>query len=74
MLFTTEILNALHKRDDRPWPEFGKKQAPITGRQVASLLKPFGITAPKDPLWRGAEHARGYRRQDLEDAFLRYLS
>ena len=74
VLFTTEILNALHKRDDRPWPEFGKKQAPITGRQVASLLKPFGITAPKDPLWRGAEHARGYRHQDLEDAFLRYLS
>jgi hypothetical protein len=73
-LFTHELVAKLVDRDDRPWPEFGKKRAPITSRQVAALLEPFGIKPYKDPLRRGAEHARGYRREDLEDVFARYLS
>ncbi len=72
-MFTHELVAKLVDRDDRPWPEFGKKRAPITGRQVAALLEPFGIKPYKDPLRRGAEHGRGYRREDLEDVFARYL-
>jgi hypothetical protein len=73
VLFTNEILPELHKRDDRPWPEYGKKQLPITSRQVASLLKPFEIPT-NQTVWRGtATSAKGYRREDFEDAFARYL-
>jgi hypothetical protein len=73
VLFTNEILPELHKRDDRPWPEYGKKQLPITSRQVASLLKPFEIPT-NQTVWRGtATSAKGYRREDFEDVFARYL-
>jgi len=71
VLFTSEILSRLHARDDRPWPEW-KAGKPITGRQVAALLRGLGIPT-KNTVRRGAEHAKGYRREDLDDAFARYL-
>jgi hypothetical protein len=73
VLFTTEILEALHERVDRPWCEYGRRHDKITARGVASLLKPLGIKTNQD-LWRGSDHARGYRREDFEDAFARYLT
>jgi hypothetical protein len=72
VLFTKAILAALHKRDDRPWPEYGKAGKPITGRQVATLLKPLDIPTNKT-VRRGADTEKGYRRGWLEDAFSRYL-
>jgi hypothetical protein len=42
VLFTKEILGALAKRDDRPWPKW-KAGKPITNRQLAALLKPLEI-------------------------------
>jgi hypothetical protein len=64
------IVEALGKMDDRPWPEF-KNGRPITARQLASLLKSFGI---KPALRReGQEVTRGYLLADFEDAFSRYL-
>lgn len=39
---TEEIVRSLGQMDDRPWPEF-KNGRPITARQLASMLKPFGI-------------------------------
>jgi Protein of unknown function (DUF3631) len=48
------------------------KGEPITDRQLAKLLKPFGIisTTVHPP---GAPHAKGYCRADFEDAWERYL-
>jgi putative DNA primase/helicase len=67
---TQEILKALHDKEERPWPEWNKGK-PITSRQLASLLKPFGIV-PKE-LWREGKKTRGYERSDFMDAFGRYL-
>ena len=71
-LFTKEILDALHKRDDRLWPEYGRASKPISGRQVADLLKPLGIPTNKT-VRRGADTDKGYRREWFDDAFARYL-
>ena len=57
--------------EDRPWPEW-RNGKPITTRQLAQLLKPFGITPDK---WReGSKIVRGYTLNDCKDAFSRYLA
>ena len=61
---------ALTKREDRPWPEW-KHGQPLTTRQLAKLLAPFGI-GPR-VTWSGSKSARGYQLQDFDDAFARYL-
>jgi hypothetical protein len=71
VLFTGEILAALTSRDDRPWSEW-KSGKPITGRQVAALLKSFGIKTGQT-VRRGADHDKGYRAEWFADAFARYL-
>jgi hypothetical protein len=63
-------LAALTKREDRPWPE-NRGGRPITARQLAALLRPFGV-APKT-VRRGRDTDKGYRATDLADAWLRYL-
>ncbi len=68
---TTDLLNKLHEMEDRPWPEWFKGK-PITARQIAKYLKPFGI-APKK-LRFGYETGRGYELEQFKDAFDRYLS
>jgi putative DNA primase/helicase len=71
VLFTKEILAALAKDENRPWPEW-KNGKPITDRQLAALLKPFEVR-PKS-VRRGAITEKGYRSECFEDAFARYLS
>jgi putative DNA primase/helicase len=70
VLMTAEILAALHRREDRPWPEY-RRGKPITDRQMASLLKPFRVSP--GTVRRGATTGKGYRAADLEDAWARYL-
>jgi putative DNA primase/helicase len=70
VLFTEEIIAELANREDRPWPEW-KGGKPINARQLASLLKPFGISP--NTVRRGEKTAKGYSRQSFEDAFARYL-
>jgi hypothetical protein len=70
VLFTREILTALHKDETRPWPEL-KNGKPITDRQLAALLKDFGLV-PKT-VRRGSETEKGYRLDWFADAFARYL-
>jgi len=65
------IVRVLGQMEERPWPEWRHGQR-ITPRQLAALLKPFGIKPVK---YRdGAETARGYLLEELRDAFTRYLS
>ncbi len=42
-LASTEIVEALVAMEERPWPEWQRGQ-PITKRQLARILKPFGIS------------------------------
>jgi Protein of unknown function (DUF3631) len=69
--FTKEILEFLHSLDDRPWSEYGKDRQPITGPQLAKLLKSLDIPT-KNTVRQGDQVAKGYYRADLEDAFRRY--
>jgi hypothetical protein len=70
VLFTRQILDKLHAMEDRPWPEW-RKEKPITSHQLSALLKPLRVLP--NAVRRGADHGKGYRREDLEDAFTRYL-
>ena len=69
-LGSEEILAQLHRMEERPWPEW-RERTPLSARQLAMLLQPFGINPIK---WKqeGATH-RGYLRDSFVDAFSRYL-
>ena len=69
-LFTHEILYTLQQYENRPWLEW-KNGKPITNRQLAALLKPYGIK-PRT-VRRGAITDKGYKLDWFEDAFARYL-
>jgi len=70
-LSTEEVLKSLAAMDERPWPEW-KRGKPITARQLAKLLKPFGITARNVRF--GDKILKGYELSDCEDAFARYIA
>ena len=52
-----------------PWCEW-RAGKPLTQRQLARLLEPFGIS-PKQ-IWKG-RNLRGYEKGQFSDAFTRYL-
>jgi Protein of unknown function (DUF3631)/RepB DNA-primase from phage plasmid len=68
---TKTFITALCADAERPWSAHFKGE-PITDRQLAKLLRPFGIVSGTvhPP---GAPDAKGYRRADFEDAWARYL-
>ncbi|MGH9353223.1 MAG: DUF3631 domain-containing protein, partial [Terriglobia bacterium] len=68
---SAEICEHLAALEDRPWPEFGRTQKPITPRQLAGRLTPFGIHPSQGR--RGESNWRGYDVSDFADAFTRYL-
>ena len=53
------------------WSEWGRTPKPITKRQVAGLLKPFGIR-PKT-VRDDEKNGKGYAIEDCQDAFFRYI-
>jgi hypothetical protein len=66
-----DLAKALGAMIESPWSEW-KKGKPITQRQIARLLKPFGI----DPvqLWIVGAKTRGYEYDDaFRDACVRYI-
>lgn len=67
---SADVVARLVDMEDRPWPEW-KHGKPITTRQVARLLADYDIK-PR-VLRLGTGTARGYQRDQFEDAFSRYL-
>ena len=65
---TQAILDQLHALDESPWGEWYGH--PLTARELAKLLKPYGAT-PR-VIRVGDATPRGYRRADLHDAWKRY--
>jgi putative DNA primase/helicase len=55
------------------WSEFGKARKPITQKQIAALLKPFGIFPRTVHPPKLAADAKGYERIWFKDAWRRYL-
>jgi putative DNA primase/helicase len=70
-LASKDIVEALAKMEERPWPAFGKHAKPITQRQLASLLSPFGIVPGTKR--EGHETFKGYLQKQFADTFSRYL-
>lgn len=67
---SADLAHDLAGMEERPWPEW-QQGKPITPRQVARLLAPFGI-GPK-PVRIAGEPTKGYERSQFEDAWTRYL-
>ena len=65
-----ELAEELCKREEEPWAEW-RRGKPITATGIAGLLKPFGIR-PRN-VWVGKSCLKGYRLEDFEDAFSRYI-
>jgi hypothetical protein len=64
------IVGHLEKMEHRPWPEW-KHGKPMTVRQLAKMLSPFGIVP--DQHWTNGRNRRGYSLAECLDAFGRYL-
>jgi len=76
-LTTSDILSALCALGHKPWQTYSRG-FPISERQIARLLKPFGIApktirVSKGAVTVGADTLKGYVLADFEDAFVRYL-
>jgi putative DNA primase/helicase len=70
-ILTPDLIDSICRVEDAPWSEYstGKR---ISARQVAGLLRPYGIKPSK---WReGEATVRGYRRDAFRDAWERYPS
>lgn len=69
-LHGSTILEALHKIEEAPWGDWYGRA--LTPRDLARLLKPYGVTAVDVKI--ADVTRRGYRRDHLHDAWSRYLS
>jgi hypothetical protein len=69
-LRSEDITEALREMDHRPWPEW-KGGKPLTLRQLAKLLAPFGVKPTTVRFQDGT--SKGYTLEMFEDAFARYL-
>ena len=69
---SADLVQRLVELEGRPWAEMGKGEKALTQNRLARMLKPLGIgpgyIGPKD------DRARGYRREQFNEAFERYLA
>jgi hypothetical protein len=66
------LLRGLHGLTERPWGEWARSGKPMTARGLAALLKPFGVESRSVRLPDGTT-PKGFHREQLEDAWGRYL-
>lgn len=71
-IFTSTILQRLHKVEESPWAEWGRKSEPLTARGLAMLLKPYGVRSRTVRI--AGETSKGYARTDLTDPWTRYVT
>jgi hypothetical protein len=73
-MLSREIIEELVQDDEAPWGTFGRNDKPLTQRQLANLLRPFGIVSGTVYAEPGSStHGKGYRRWQFEEAWGRYL-
>ncbi len=58
--------------EGRPWAEWGKAHKPISPNQLATQLRRFGV-APRTIKLPDGNTAKGYHREDFNEAFERFL-
>jgi Protein of unknown function (DUF3631) len=70
-LYTGTILEALHKLEDAPWPDWYGH--PLTTRDLAKLLRPYQVESKNIREHGTGAPRKGYVRADLRDAWARYV-
>jgi hypothetical protein len=70
-LFSRDLISALNAFDESPWGAFSDGTG-IDARGLARLLRPYGVR-PRD-VRIGSEHAKGFSRDSLTDAWVRYCA
>jgi Protein of unknown function (DUF3631) len=70
-LYTTSILEALHKLDDSPWGDWYGH--PLATRDLAKLLRPYQVESKNVREHGTGAPRKGYTRADLHDAWARYV-
>lgn len=68
---SVDIVAALEKMEERPWPEW-RSGRPLTAHQLARALAPFGVRPFGYRPPRG-QPVKGYQRDHFEEAWARYL-
>lgn len=69
-MFTADILGLLTSLPEAPWPDL--KGKPLDARRLAAFLRPYNIKSTT--VREGTIVGKGYRREDLHDAWLRYIA
>lgn len=69
---SADLLNYLHGLEERPWSCFSYGR-PITQRQLAKMLRPFGVQSASIRVRGRATTVKGYHRDWFNDPFARYL-
>jgi hypothetical protein len=74
-LQTEILLGSLMALSESPWREYNRNGSPITARQLADLLRDFGIGSRDihTGTGKGRKSLRGYVKGDFKDAWERYL-
>lgn len=68
---SADLVASLTTLEARPWPEWYQGR-PITARQIAKILEPFGVAPVTIRTTEGT--AKGYKLEDFNDVFPRYLA
>lgn len=68
-LLTASVLEHLHSLEESPWSDYYGK--PLTDRGLAKLLRPYGVKSRNVRV--GDDQGKGYSRDDLADAWRRYV-
>ena len=71
-IWSEDLLRHLHAMTEAPWCEYGRQRKPISSRQLATLLRPFGIVAGQ--VWKEETNKRGYTSEQFSSVWRRYLS
>jgi uncharacterized protein DUF3631 len=66
---TASIIEALNNLEETPWGDL--HGAPLDAKRLAKLLTPYGIASKQVRI--GTKTLKGYTREDLWDAWSRYL-
>jgi putative DNA primase/helicase len=69
-IFTSELLEKLNERDESPWGTWNKGVG-LRPHDLAKLLRPFTISPHQVRI--GEQSKKGYRLEQFQDAWVRYL-
>ncbi len=72
-LSTAQILTALAALDESPWRNYRRDGTPLNSRDLAQLLKPYGIKS-ENIWWSKESNSKGYYLHNFQDAWSRYVT